>query len=136
MARTSSREMRLRNEAGPVGGHRFLKWAGVEVVLVVALALAYLRVESRCEQLGGDIQKLEKRSEELDKRLQNEECKWVRMRSPDGLEQALKRHRLVMTWPRQDQIVTLREVELVADRRDSQTTELSFVSHKRDLVND
>ncbi len=77
------------------------------VVVAVALALAYVWLGCRCEAAGKDIKELEKETAALGKVLLNEEYRWAWTTSPRNLEKALARHRIVMGWPRRNQIIRL-----------------------------
>jgi len=81
-------------------------FAGV-VVIGVLLALAYVWLGSRCDSLGSEIKTLELEKAQLKKDILNEESRWTKMKSPANLEMALAKHKIVMAWPRQDQIVRL-----------------------------
>lgn len=81
------------------------------VMLASVFSLGYLGLEIRCETLGEQLKELEARRKEAhDKRLY-EEARWANMKSPGQIEKVLRRHRLTMIWPRQDQIVFVGESE-------------------------
>lgn len=82
------------------------RFAGA-VIVTVALALAYIWIECRCEAVGRELKKLEGQVRELDIRLRNEEYRWTSLKSPRNIEHALARHNLVMAWPRRDQVVRI-----------------------------
>ena len=103
--------MQRRNRRRKV--HTFpipLPLAGV-LSLAVILAIVYVWLQARCEELGRQVRALEKLQTELQKKLAYEEYRWARMRSPEGVAAALARHRIAMDWPRPDQIVYLPEGE-------------------------
>jgi hypothetical protein len=78
------------------------------LVGVAAFALAYVCLQSRADTLGRDIKALEVKRDQLRERVVKEQSIWARMQSPANLEQALREHALVMTWPNRDQIVRVR----------------------------
>lgn len=78
------------------------------VAVLAGLSLVYVCLQSRTETLGREIKKLEASRDRLRDQLVREQCEWARMQSPAKLEEALKTHGLVMTWPARDQIVRLR----------------------------
>lgn len=81
----------------------------VALVLVLSgLSLVYVCLQSRTETLGREIKQLEAARDRLRDQLVREQCEWARLQSPSSLEQALKTHGLVMTWPGRDQIVRIR----------------------------
>ncbi len=81
----------------------------VALVLVLAgLSLVYVCLQSRTETLGREIKLLEVARDRLRDQLVRDQCEWARLQSPSNLEQALKMHGLVMTWPNRDQIVRIR----------------------------
>lgn len=90
-------------------------FAGV-VVMICVLGLSYIWLVGRCEAVGRDLKKLEKEYRALEKQYLNEEFRWVRMKSPENIEKALKRHGIKMDWPRRDQIVRLRRTDVYKDR--------------------
>lgn len=83
--------------------------------LVVVLGLTYVWIGSRCEQLGREIRVLEARQHELSNAFRQEESRWARMRSPQGLESALRRWNLDMQWPARGQVVWLPAEEAYDD---------------------
>lgn len=81
----------------------------VMLILVVAsFALVYICLQSRTEKLGRDIKTLEVARDALKDQLEREQCEWAKIQAPYSIEQALKTHGLVMTWPGRDQIVRVR----------------------------
>ena len=78
------------------------------VAVLAGLSLVYVCLQSRTETLGREIKKLEAARDRLRDQLVREQCEWARLQSPSSLEQALKTHGLVMTWPARDQIVRIR----------------------------
>ena len=80
------------------------------VILVLVLsgfALMYVCLQSRTEKPGREIKTLEAARDGLRDQLVLEQCEWARLQSPSSLEQSLKAHGLVMTWPSRDQIVRI-----------------------------
>ena len=81
----------------------------VALILVLsALSLVYVCLQSRTETLGREIKLLEASRDRFRDQLVREQCEWARLQSPSSLEQALKLHGLVMAWPSRDQIVRIR----------------------------
>lgn len=78
------------------------------LVVMVGFALVYVCLQSRTETIGREIRGLEAARDRLRDQLVREQCEWAKMQSPSSLEQALKSHGLVMTWPGRDQIVRVR----------------------------
>ena len=78
------------------------------LLVLVAFALVYVCLQSRTETLGREFRGLEASRDRLRDQLVREQCEWAKMQSPSSLEQALKNHGLVMTWPGRDQIVRVR----------------------------
>ena len=78
------------------------------LLVLVGFALVYVCLQSRTETLGREIKGLEAARDRLRDQLVREQCEWARLQAPSSLEQALKAHGLVMTWPGRDQIVRVR----------------------------
>jgi hypothetical protein len=114
--RRSMTRKRKNRKKKRVDGFFFPRPFAGAVVLVVTLALAYVWIGIRCEQVGRDIKALEKDRTELQKKCTNEELRWTRMKALDNLERELARHRIVMTWPRRDQVVRLYDVDRYRDK--------------------
>lgn len=79
------------------------------VVAGSLFALSYIWLGCRCDSLGRDIKALEIEKSQLKKEILNEESRWTKMKSPSNIEMILAKHNIVMTWPRQDQIIRLSE---------------------------
>ena len=79
------------------------------VVLLGAttLALSYLWLCGRCEDLGRKLKDLEQQKLALQRRIVNEEYKWSNMTSPKNMEKLLQMHGLVMTWPTEKSVVRI-----------------------------
>jgi hypothetical protein len=109
----------------------------VVVVLVSAIALGYLWLGCRCDSLGKDIKLLEARKAELEKKYQNEEYKWMRMKSPCSIEEALTKFGIAMTWPGKEQVVRLSDREcLGSDSPDRAQYVLKYASIGRNVLNE
>lgn len=78
------------------------------LVVVAGLALFFVCLKSKTEGLGQEIKTLEARRDQLRQDVVKEQCEWARMLAPSSIEQSLKMHGLVMTWPNRDQIVRVR----------------------------
>ena len=85
-------------------------------MFVSVAALSYLWLCARCEELGREINGLEKQQVSLTKKFLNEEYKWVRLKSPQSIEASLARCGLSMTWPRRDQVVWLADSHVQEDQ--------------------
>jgi hypothetical protein len=72
------------------------------------LALSYLWLGGRCDALGRRIKLLEEQKEDLHRRVVAEQVKWSNAKSPAQIEQLLKRHRLVMSWPDEARVIRIR----------------------------
>jgi hypothetical protein len=78
------------------------------ILLVVAsFALTYLYLCSRCDALGKKINELEKTRDALRREVVTEQFKWSNLTSPKSMEELLKKHGLIMTWPSEDSVVRL-----------------------------
>lgn len=84
--------------SGPIAG---------SLVLFSAMALAYLWIHNRCEMIGRDIRKLEREKTTLTKQFNQEEYRWIEMKSPRNLDKALKKWNIDMAWPTAAQIVRI-----------------------------
>ena len=80
--------------------------APLALVLVVGalVALSYLWLCGRCEDLGERIKDLEARKAELQRQVVNEEFKWTNMKAPQNMERLLRTHQLDMEWPGEQQV--------------------------------
>ncbi len=118
MAGTRQRKGKRASSRGRGGGRRNRKKNEVKVVfpsplaaiLVAAacLSLAYLWFCGRCDALGKEMTRLERRLEEVQGRVLNEEFKWTNMRAPGNMENLLARHRLVMRLPGEQEVIRVR----------------------------
>jgi hypothetical protein len=77
------------------------------VVVAAVAALVYIWLGCCEDALGREIKEREAMRDELARRIVNEESKWAEMKSPAGMERALTRWGLCMTWPRHAHIVYL-----------------------------
>lgn len=105
MARRNSKKKKLNGFILP------MPFAGL-VALFCVCALSYMWLVCRCEALGRDLKALEQEREQLRKQQLNEEYKWMRMKSPQEMEKSLERHHIMMTWPRNDQVIRLSDFRL------------------------
>ena len=72
-----------------------------------ALALSYLWICGRCDDLGRRLKDLEQQKLALQRRIVNEEYKWSNMTSPQNMEKLLQMHGLAMTWPTEKSVVRI-----------------------------
>ena len=77
------------------------------LVLVAVLGLSYMWLCSRCDALGKDIKRKEADLIAAQKRLVNEQDRWSSITSPANLERAIRKYKLDMTMPREQQIVRI-----------------------------
>jgi hypothetical protein len=109
----------------------------IVVLLIAATALAYLWLGCRCDSLGKDIKLLEARKAELAKKCENEEYKWMRMKSPCSIEEALNKFGISMTWPGKEQVVRLCDKERVSyEAGDKAQYALKYASIGRNVLNE
>ena len=108
-------------------------YAGL-VVAGAVLALAYVWLSCRCDSLGRDIRGLESEKAQLKKELQNEESRWAKTKSPGSIETALAKYNIVMTWPRQDQVVRLYESRNVSSERTGNS--LTYIRREKAVIHD
>ena len=103
MARTTRRKNR-KKQADGVAIHA----PTIAVVTVLATVfISYLYLCGQCDELGMRIKKLEQDKEQLHRRVQVEESKWSRMKSPGQIPKYLQRHGLDMTWPDESRILRI-----------------------------
>lgn len=88
----------------------------VAMLMLTIVGIGYVALSWRCEAIGREINSLETEKKELEKRLMNEEYKWMRMKSPCNIEEALSKHGIAMTWPRRDQVQRLSATALPASQ--------------------
>lgn len=79
----------------------------IPIILVAVFALCDLYLKAHAEALGREIKALEARRAELREHFKKAESEWSIVRSPASVENALREHGLMMTWPRRDQIVRI-----------------------------
>jgi hypothetical protein len=107
------------------------------VVTGALLALSYIWLGCRCDSLGRDIKALEIEKAQLKKELLNEESRWAKMKSPSNIEMMLAKNNIVMTWPRQDQIVRLYETGSNPKIHDKKTdNSLTYVKREKTVIHD
>lgn len=109
----------------------------IVVLLVSAIALAYLWLGCKCDSLGKDIKLLEARKADLAKKYENEEYKWMRMKSPCNIEEALTKFGIAMTWPGKEQVVRLSDKECVSyETGDKAQYALKYASIGKNVLNE
>ena len=84
--------------------------AGLLVILVMLL-LFYVWLDARVQALGARLKGLEQQQAEIQKRHEVELWKWETLKSPAEIEKHLSRHKIVMVWPAEANIVRLQEPE-------------------------
>lgn len=99
-----ARRNRKKNQAGFV----FPVPLAVVLVVLAGFSLFYVCLKAKTEALGQEIKALEARSVQLRQDVIREQCEWASRLAPASMEQALKAHGLVMTWPGRDQIVRMK----------------------------
>lgn len=101
-----------RNKKLQAEGFRMPASISLLVVMVFGVGLLYLWCCSRTEALGRQIKIEEQNLEDLRRQVAGEEARWNGLIGPRNLRTALKSHKLDMTWPRQDQVVHIRDMAL------------------------
>lgn len=110
--RTAGRKPGSRNKVLHTQRVRLpMGWTLLLVSLVVS-AVAYLLLCTRTEALGRQIKAEELEIEQLRRRVASEEVRWSEMIGPRRLEEALRKQRLVMTYPAAHQIVHVRDMAM------------------------
>jgi hypothetical protein len=90
------------------------------LVGVAVLGLSYMWLCSQCDALGKEIKSKEAEFAAVQKRLVNEQDRWSYITSPANLRRAIKKYRLNMAMPREEQIVRVRY------QRDTDTGSLAY----------
>ena len=107
------------------------------VVAGALLALSYVWLDCRCESIGRDIKNLEAEKTQLKKDLLSEESRWSKMKSPVNIEAVLAKHNIVMTWPRQDQVVRLYDAGANADLGvKKRNNSLTYIKRDKAVIHD
>lgn len=78
------------------------------LVFVAVFGLSYVWLCARCDTLGQEIKRLEKVQVDTRRRMINEQDRWSNLLAPANLDRALKRHKLAMRLPDEQQIVRVR----------------------------
>lgn len=78
------------------------------LVFVAVFGLSYVWLCARCDTLGQEIKRLETVQRETRRRVINEQDRWSSQLAPANLDRALKRHKLIMQLPDEQQIVRVR----------------------------
>ncbi len=86
-------------------------WMVLLTMLVVSV-FAYLFLCTTTERLANQIKEEEQEIEQLRRRVASEEVRWSEMVGPRRLEEALRKHRLVMNYPASHQIVHVRDMAM------------------------
>jgi hypothetical protein len=115
----AGKNRRRRNDSGSA----ILKPVIACLVIAGVLGLAYLRLHSRCESLGREIQGLEAAKVDLAKKYRNEEYRWAQVKSPRNLERALAERHIAMDWPSVSQVVHLGDYVAFAELQDRSSTD-------------
>jgi hypothetical protein len=114
MARRRKRNYRKNARTSPVPGG-----IAVFLVLAVGLALGWLWLDNRCDQLGMRLKELEQEKAALRRRVTNEEFKWSSLTTYESMMKLLKQHGIEMDWPRERQIVRIRRAAGAAQESDT-----------------
>lgn len=83
------------------------------VILLSGAFLLYLSPGKQCEALGRELKVLDGEIVDLKRKCENEEDRWMLLKSPGELEKALRRWHLQMTWPDDQKIVRLSQADVV-----------------------
>ena len=113
------RKRSKRNRKKRVNGSVFPTHLAGVIIFGAMLAIGYIFLCTRCDGLGKEIKVLEKEYAQLNKKFMNEEYKWVSMKAPGNIEEALVRYGIEMTWPRRDQVVWLADIPVAVDVKSS-----------------
>lgn len=84
----------------------------VFLTMGVVSVFAYLFLCTTTERLANQIKSEEQAIEQLRRRVASEEVRWSEMVGPRRLEEALRRHGLVMNYPARHQIVHVRDMAM------------------------
>jgi hypothetical protein len=82
------------------------------LVVLTAFALGYLWLCSSTEALSKQIKVEEHELEQLRRKVAHEEVLWNDMIGPRSLRLALRKHNLDMNWPRNNQVIHIRDMAL------------------------
>lgn len=104
MARNRNRKR--SNMAGPV----FPVPLAIVLLLAGALALSYIWLTGRCDELGLRIKDLEKERDQLQRKVVTEEYRWSNMTSPQNMQKLIEAHGLSMSWPTEKNIIRIPRV--------------------------
>ncbi|MEM7391751.1 MAG: hypothetical protein AAF492_05320 [Verrucomicrobiota bacterium] len=85
------------------------------LVMAAVLSLFYLWMHGRCEALGLKIQELEGDLTRIEDKVANEESKWANLRSLANVQEALEKHGIEMSWPRESQVIRIRTAKQEED---------------------
>jgi hypothetical protein len=78
------------------------------LVFVAVFGLSYVWLCARCDTLGQEIKRLETVQRNTRRSMINEQDRWSNLLAPANLDRALKRHKLAMRLPDEQQIVRVR----------------------------
>jgi hypothetical protein len=107
------------------------------VVIVSIVALGHVWLGCMCDCLRKEIKTLEVKKDAMEKRLHTEEYKWMRMKSPANIENALAKFGIKMTWPRGDQVVRRPATDTVSNQFDgSKDLALRYASIGRTVAHE
>jgi hypothetical protein len=107
------------------GAHRFFPlqvFAGFVMIGAFAICVVYLKVSA--QSVGREIKAMEAQRMVLRERQRKEDTEWALIRSPASVENALRQHGLVMTWPRSDQVLRLALPSYPAHYREGEPLEV------------
>lgn len=105
MAR-NRRKNKLRVRPRKAGVHGVIPGTLFGVLVMMSLvALGYLYLCGRCDDLGKKIGELESRRVSLASEIVNEQFKWSKLTTPEKIQELLDKHELSMIWPSEDSIL-------------------------------
>lgn len=126
---------RVKTARREVNGKFFPGLTAIVLVVGACLALSYLGLDGRCNDLSDAIRKLEEKKRDLDRRVVNEQNKLVKQTSPENLLRILQSHRLVMALPSRTNVVHIkRATEGVYVRRVD--TDSSYAQGEEEATHD
>ena len=77
-------------------------------LLLFGVGIAYLWMNTHCEDLGKEIAKARREQAQLDRELRNEAHNWAQAKSVQNMEKLLEANGIQMTWPEERNIVRVK----------------------------
>ena len=89
-------------------GFLFVGPVAVILLLVAAVSLSYLHLHNQCDMMGKDILEMEGELQRVKGRALVEQNRWDSLITLEGVQRAVQRHHLNMTWPETGRIVEVK----------------------------